>query len=388
MKNNNDFYDIIIVGGSFSGLLCALKISKDCPDLTIAIIEKRDLDQKYKADGKSFAISQKSSKIFQSIGIWHKIEELSGIINKIIITEQGFKRDVNFSNEDELGFVIESYFIHQFLKEEILKNKNITLFSPDILESIAEEENFCHVKTAKANIRGKLLIAADGRNSKVRNLLNIFVSKKDYKQIAILFQISHKQNHRNIAYEHFASHGPMAVLPMKKNNVSSVIWILEKNIAQSLNALSDEQFLSLFSSNLPIDLSDIKIITDKISYDLSLTLGDSFYQGRIVLLGDSMHAIHPIAGQGFNLTIGDISSLSKIIKTHYDAALDIGSEIVMQKFFKERKLDIHKMVKMTDGLNDVFLIKNPIFRKVRRFGLDLVEKNPKLKSFFIDNAGG
>ena len=388
MKNNNDFYDIIIVGGSFSGLLCALKVSKDCPDLTIAIIEKRDLDQKYKTDGKSFAISQKSSKIFQSIGIWHKIEELSGIINKIIITEQGFKRDVNFSNEDELGFVVESYFVHQLLKKEILKNKNITLFSPDILESIVEEKNFCHAKTTKANIRGKLLIAADGRNSKVRNLLNIFVSKKDYKQIAILFQISHKQNHKNIAYEHFASHGPMAVLPMKKNNVSSVIWILEKNIAQSLNALSDEHFLSLFSSNLPIDLSDIKIVTDKISYDLNLTLGDSFYQGRIIFLGDSMHAIHPIAGQGFNLTIGDISSLSKIIKTHYDAALDIGSEIVMQKFVKERKLDIHKMVKMTDGLNDVFLIKNPIFRKVRRFGLDLVEKNPKLKSFFIDNAGG
>jgi 2-octaprenyl-6-methoxyphenol hydroxylase len=390
MKNHSEFYDITIVGGSFSGLLCALKISKDCPNLKIALIEKRDLkSQKYQPDGKSFAISKKSSKIFQSIGIWHKIEELAGSIDKIVITEQGFKKNVNFSNEDnELGFVLESYFIHKFLSEEVIKNKNITLFSPDSLESVVEEGGFYQVKTNKTNIRGKLLIAADGRNSKTRDLLDISVTKKEYKQTAILFQISHTEKHDNIAYEHFTDHGPMAILPMKNDNIGSVVWILESKIANSLSILSDEQFLSLFNSNLPLKLDNTKIITDKISYDLNLVVSNSFYQGRILLLGDSMHAIHPIAGQGFNLTISDIASLSAIIKTHHNAALDIGSEMVMKKFIKDRSLNINKMIKMTDGLNNIFLNKNPLFKKARRLGLKLVENTPKLKKFFISNAGG
>jgi 2-octaprenyl-6-methoxyphenol hydroxylase len=384
-------YDIIIIGGSFSGLLCALKISQECPNLKIALIEKRDLkNQKYQPDGKSFAISHKSSKIFQAIGIWHKIEDLSGIINKIIITEQGFKRNVDFSNDgDDLGFVIESYLIHQFLTEEILKSKNINIFSPQSVESVIEEEKYCQVNTDdNKSIKGRLLIASDGRNSKIRDLFRIPFKKKDYQQTAILFQIKHKKNHNNIAYEHFTNQGPMAILPMQKDNISSVIWILENKTAQSLNNLTDSQFLELFNLNLPIDLSNTEIITNKISYNLSLTVSDGFYQGRMLLLGDSMHAIHPIAGQGFNLTIGDIESLSNIIKTHHEAALDIGSEILLQKFMKDRKLDIKKMVRMTDGLNEVFLMKNPILKKFRRFGLCLLDKTPKLKKFFIDNAGG
>jgi 2-octaprenyl-6-methoxyphenol hydroxylase len=390
MKKQNEIYDIVIVGGSFSGLACALKISQDCPNLKIALIEKMDLrNHKYESNGKSFAISKKSSKIFQSIGVWSKIENLSGYINKIIITEQGFERNVDFfSKDNQLGFVLESHLIHQILSEEVLKNKNISLFSPDCLELIVKEKNFLQVKTNKTSIKGKLLIAADGRKSKVRDLLQVCVNKKDYQQTAILFQISHQEKHNHIAYEHFTNYGPMAILPMKSENVSSIIWISEKKIAQSLNHLSDSEFLSLLSLNLPIDISNIKITTKKISYDLSLSLSSSFYQGRVLFLGDSMHAIHPIAGQGFNLTIGDIESLSSIIKEYHNAALDIGSEMVMQKFVRNRKLDIRKMAKITSGLNDVFLIKNSLFKKARRLGLDLINKTPKLKKFFINNAGG
>jgi 2-octaprenyl-6-methoxyphenol hydroxylase len=107
-----------------------------------------------------------------------------------------------------------------------------------------------------------------------------------------------------------------------------------------------------------------------------------------VFIGDSLHAIHPIAGQGFNLTIGDIIFLSNLIKNYNDCGLDIGSSLMLEKFQKNRKWHINKMVLMTDRLNKLFLIRNPIVKMARRAGLSMVEKSSKMKDFFMRNAGG
>ena len=387
-------FDIAIIGGSFAGMTSALAIATKCSDLKIAIIEKQDIKSNDRQpDGRAYAISSVSLDLFEEIGIYDSVIVNSGLIEDIKITDYNSPTILNFIGKEadpknpKLGRIIENYRIHNALRNRILDLKNITIFCPNYYTNIDLEGQGARVTLDNgAVIKSDLLLACDGRFSKLRDLFNIHTIIKDYRQTAIVFNISHQRPHQNIAHEKFLPKGPLAILPMGEIDKSSIVWIVDSKIADSILALDDENFTHQLEKKMEHELGRVKVISEKFSYPLSLIEAKSFYHKNMLLIGDAAAGVNPIAGQGFNLAISGIKILRELIAENLQVgtSLDGISASYNQKFKPVAK----KMIIATDLLNSCFENNALALKLARNVGMGLVEKLPKLKNYFIKSAGG
>ncbi len=389
-------FDITIIGGSFAGMTTALALAEISPELKIAIIEKQDIiNQDRKRDGRAYAISSSSLQLFREIGIYGETKNHAGKISDIKITDHKSPFFLDFlgsevdSQNSELGQVIENYHIHNALRNQILRCENIVLFSPNFYQEIEFLNDSVRVKLDDGKIlNSKLLLACDGRFSRLRELYQIPITQKNYHQTAIVFNISHELAHENVAYEKFFPGGPLAILPLKNQNQSSIVWIAKTKQAQALLALDEENFLQQLSKKMEGDLGKVALVSEKFSYPLVLVEAEKFYHQKMLLIGDAACGVHPIAGQGFNLAISGIKILCDLVKNNLFCGLDIGDSALIEAYNKKAKFEARKMLVATDILNSLFETKSLSISLARDFGLGLVNKLPRLKKFFIKNAGG
>lgn len=389
-------FDIAIIGGSFAGMTSALALHNAAPQLKIAIIEKLDiLKQDRKRDGRAYAISAASLKLFKEIGIYEETKKHAGVISDIKITDYKSSFFLDFigrevdEKEGQLGQIIENYHIHNALRDQILLKKNITVFSPNFYEEIEFGVLGSRVRLDSGEIlHAKLLLACDGRFSKLRELYQIPTTQKKYHQTAIVFNITHERPHQNVAYEKFLPGGPLAILPLQNPHQSSIVWIAPDSVAQAILSLDEENFTQQLNKKMENCLGKAAIISEKFSYPLNLIEAEKFYHEKMLLIGDASAGVHPIAGQGFNLAISGIKILCELIKNNLFCGMDIGSQNLIEAYNKKAKLDAKKMLVATDILNSLFESKSLSIGLLRDLGLGVVNKLPRLKSFFIKNAGG
>lgn len=388
-------FDITIIGGSFAGMTAALSLAGISDDLKIAVIEKQDIvNHDKKRDGRAYAISSASLKLFREIGIYDELLPNAGKISDIKITDHKAPFILDFigcevdEQDGQLGQIIENYHIHNALRNRLLKQKNVTLFSPNFYEEISFGEK-CSVKLDnKITLESKLILACDGRFSKLREFYQIPTVKKDYLQTAIVFNISHELSHENIAWEKFLPGGPLAILPFKDSHQSSIVWISPNEKAQAIMSLDEENFVQQLSKKMENCLGKVEVISDKFAYPLIAIEAKNFYHEKMLLIGDAACGVHPIAGQGFNLAIAGINILRELIKNNFFCGLDISSKSLIESYEKKAKLGARKMLVATDILNSLFETRSLSISLARDFGLGLVNKLPSLKKFFIKNAGG
>ncbi|MFT6331921.1 MAG: 2-octaprenyl-6-methoxyphenol hydroxylase [Lentimonas sp.] len=391
MQKKENSFDIAIIGGSFSGLTAAIFLAQISPHLKIALIERSDIvNHVRKRDGRAFAISKSSLEIFEKIGILKEIKPFAGKITDIKIVDGDSPFFLNFESDNSLfGLVIENYHIHKALRDKALKQDNIEFFSPNSYQEITFDDNLSRIiLDNKKTITANLLLACDGKFSALRDKFEIRSFQKSYDQTALVFNISHTKSHKNIALEKFLPDGPFAVLPMKNDLESSIVWTLKTQKAQTILEMDEENFLHQLKKSTGDYLGEIKTTEKPFKYDLDLIVADKLYHQRMLLISDAAHGIHPIAGQGFNLGIDDIVALEKLVREYLDCGLDIGSEALLEKYQKIRKLETYKMVAATDSLNGLFSNNSKILKALRNSGLAMVEKISPLKKFFIKNAGG
>lgn len=388
-------FDFTIIGGSFAGMTAALALSNVSPDLKIAIVERQDiLKADRKRDGRAYAISSASLKLFKEIGIYDQLQGEAGIISDIKITDHKSPFFLDFIGHEvdekngQLGQIIENYHIHNALRDQILLRKNIQVFAPNFYEEI-EFENGAAVKLDSGEIlNSKLLLACDGRFSKLREFYQIHTTQKKYHQIAIVFNVEHQRPHQNVAYEKFFSGGPLAILPLKNPNQSSIVWIAPDKISQAILSLDAENFAQQLNKKMAEDLGVTRVISEKFSYPLIAVEAEKFFHKKMLLIGDAACGVHPIAGQGFNLAISGINILCELVKKNLFCGLDISSQSLIESYNKKAKSEAKKMLVATDILNSLFETKSLSVSVVRDFGLGLVNKIPVLKNFFIKSAGG
>ena len=388
-------FDITIIGGSFAGMTTALALINAAPNLKIAIVEKLDiLNQNRKRDGRAYAISATSLKLFKEIGIYDEVAPHGGKISDIKITDYKSSFILDFIGREvdapqgQLGMIIENYHIHNALRNQVLKRENITVFSPNSYEEIKFGDLVIVKLDDEKILHSKLLLACDGRFSKLRELYQINTTQKKYFQTAIVFNIEHEKPHENIAYEKFLPGGPLAILPLKNPNQSSIVWIAPDQIAPTILSLDEENFIQQLTKKMDNCLGKIHLVSDKFSYPLILVEAEKFYHEKMLLIGDASCGVHPIAGQGFNLAISGINILCELIKNNLLCGSDIFSQNLINSYNKKAKFEAKKMLVATDILNSLFETKNLPTSLARGFGLGLVNKFPKLKSFFIKSAGG
>jgi 2-octaprenyl-6-methoxyphenol hydroxylase len=222
---NRQKFDIAIVGSSFAGMTCALTLAQISPQISIALIEKENIFEKVRGDdGRAYAISSSSLKLFKELGIYDELQNVAGKIADIKITDYKSPFVLDFigaevdEKDGQLGQIIENHFIFEALKNKISQQKNITIFCPNFYQEINFDDNVVIELNDKKFIEAKLFLACDGRFSKLRELYEIPTQTKNYHQTAIVFKISHKIPHQNIAYEKFLPSGPLAILPLKDQN--------------------------------------------------------------------------------------------------------------------------------------------------------------------------
>jgi len=393
--NKQQEFDVVIVGGGMVGasLACALA---SLP-LKIAIIEafpfKSNNQPSY--DARSIALAYGSKRIFSSLGIWNNLEADATEIKQIHISNKGQFGVTRLNAKDEsldaLGYVIENRLLGNALLKKIETHDNIELICPAKLSSLEVKSEFATVNIEKDNktiqLQSKLIVGADGGNSKVREILNITTKNKDYKQTAIISNVTPGKPHNNIAYERFTKHGPIAVLPMTDNRCSLVLTV-EKEHEKEVLALDDKDFLHYLEQRFGFRCGGFIKTSKRHAYPLSLMQINEHYKPRAVIIGNAAHTLHPIAGQGFNLGIRDVSALADIIAQACQKGIDIGDQAVLKEYAELRNNDQKTVALITDSLAQIF--SNELFplTKIRAKGLVLTDLLPPAKHLMAKHAMG
>jgi 2-octaprenyl-6-methoxyphenol hydroxylase len=388
-----DKSDIIIIGAGLNGMVMACSLAKN--DITVTVIESENLAKinAKESDGRTSAISYGSSKILENIDVWQGLTDHLSPIRDIRVTDGESPLFVHYDHKmvgnKPMGYLIENYYIRKALFEKAIQYKNIRLLDCTKYTSIDRNTNNVTVTLDNGKkITAPLLIGADGKNSQVRNQAGIKTTSWSYKQSGIVCTVKHEENHQGVAVEKFLPAGPFAILPMHGNYHSSLVWTEPSELAPLFMKMDDAEFLEQLTTRFGQYLGKLEVVGKRFSYPLSLSLARKYTDTRLALIGDAAHAIHPIAGQGFNLGIRDIPPLTKLITDAHELGLDIGSDSLLDEYNKTRKFDSITMLAITDLLtrlfsNNIFLIKH-----ARRIGMATVNKIPALKKLLIKHAMG
>jgi 2-octaprenyl-6-methoxyphenol hydroxylase len=385
--------NITIIGAGLTGIAMACSLAQH--GLNVTVIESADLSKinAKESDGRTCAISYGSTKIFEQMGVWTNMQKHAGPILDIRITDGDSPLFLHYDHklvgDNPMGYIVENYHIRKTLFAKATTYKNLTILDSTRYTDIKRNNSGVTITTDTGKtIRSQLLIAADGRGSKVRQLAGIKTTSWSYEQSAIVCTVKHQQKHEGVAVEKFLPAGPFAILPMHDQNYSSIVWTEPSHLAQLYIDMSNEDFTQQLSTRFDGYLGKLQVVGNKFSHPLGLVLARKYTDTRLALIGDAAHAMHPIAGQGFNLGIRDIPVLTNAIIEAKNLGLDIGSDDVLHKYAATRKFDNISLLAITDSLNRLF--SNNIFpiKYARRLGIAAVNKIPTLKKIFVRHAMG
>lgn len=390
-KNINQT-EIIISGAGVVGMTLAFALAEH--GLKIVIIDSVDMENSLsdEFDGRSYAISYAPYVMLKTIGLWEKIGHKAQPINEIHVTDGDCPAFLHFDEQElgdgPLGQMVEVRHIRAGLYDALKDHQNIKLFTPN---KIIEAENAAgHVSVTLDNgekISGALLIAAEGRYSTLREQHDINIRQWDYKQTGIVTTVEHDLPHQGIAHEKFFPSGPFAILPLQGNR-SSIVWCELPERAKTIMGLNEAGFNAELEKKFGDFLGTVKSIGLRWSYPLSMQLADKYTAERFCLIGDAVHGIHPIAGQGFNLGLRDIAALTEVLVDAKKIGADLGSELVLERYVHWRRTDNNILALGMDGLTRLFSNDNPVISFGRRLGIAAVEEMPTVKKFFMQHARG
>ncbi|MCH9852983.1 MAG: FAD-dependent monooxygenase [Alphaproteobacteria bacterium] len=417
--------DIIIAGGGLNGLIAGMVAAKAGYKTLIVepqsaiVMQNPQLDATVK-DGRASTIAATSFALLKRMGLADDLAPHAQRINDIRVTEADplwgvspfflhFSADKlakkKPTNDEPFGYVIENTILRHIFYAHANKCDNL-----QILHGVSVAQVDFTPKTDANNNDGKnqqqalvtldneaqylttLIIACDGRNSKIRGQAGIDAMQWHYKQKAIITAVHHERKHGGVAVEQFHPSGAFAILPLcgdeHSEQKSAIVWIERSETADRLNQLDEAHFLLLLKEKFGDFLGDIALAAPRQCYPLSFSHAKKYYQHRLLLLGDSAHAIHPLAGQGLNLGLRDSAVLWDMLEKCRRLGLDIGRTENLHDFERGRKADNHAVAAMTDLLNRLFANRIPPLRFLRQLGMHAVNKTPPLKNFFAYRAMG
>ncbi|MGD8558727.1 MAG: 2-octaprenyl-6-methoxyphenyl hydroxylase [Gammaproteobacteria bacterium] len=401
METSQTHYDIVIVGGGMVGasLACALGNQP----FKVAMLEafSQDLDTPPGYDDRAIALSYGTAQIFRTLGLWESLANKVTPICNIHVSERGrlgvTRMNYRQENVDALGYVITARDFGQVLYNAVSQYGNVQFIKPARLVDLAIADDQAQAtitinpetdKATDQTISTRLLVAADGGNSSVRQLLNIDAKEQDYRQTAITANVSTQLPHHNIAYERFTPQGPMALLPMGGHHQCSLVWTRHSDNVESLLDLSDEAFLQQLQREFGNRLGTFTRVGKRSTYPLKLVRATSQVQRRVALIGNAAHTLHPIAGQGFNLGIRDVAALAQVLVDEQKAQRDIGLLGALQTYQQWRQEDHRRIIGFTDNLVRIFSNRFTPLALARSLGLVATDVLPPMKHLLAQHTMG
>jgi 2-octaprenyl-6-methoxyphenol hydroxylase len=386
--------DILIGGGGLAGLALAIALRQGLGS-AFAVTVADPAFGRSSRDARASAIAAAARRLFETMDVWRAVEANAQPILDMVVTDS--KLDdalrptfLTFDGEIEPG----EPFAHMIENPPLIaaltqraKDLGVELL-PLGVASFENNPGEIAVTLSNGETRNaKLLVAADGARSAIREQAGIKSFGWSYGQSGIVTTIAHERDHNGRAEEHFLPAGPFAILPLKGKR-SSIVWTEEEKEAERIVALADADFHTEAEKRFGLHLGDIEIVGPRRAYPLGLSVARSFVAERVALVGDAAHIIHPIAGQGLNMGLRDIAALAESVVDAVRLGLDPGSTSVLDRYQRWRRFDTMAMGVATDGLNRLFSNSSDVLRLARDVGLGLVDRLPVLKGFFIREAAG
>ncbi len=410
-KSESEHFDVIISGGGLSGALMALSLStlvnhQKVP-LNIAIVEANPVltDASQSFDGRVLALSHGSAEYLKSVGAWQYLQNHAEPIENIHISDRGHYGKARLYAKhyqvNALGYVAEMAFIGAALLKALAKKGNVTWFAPDSIENVQWQAEQVNVAlNSDLHLTAKLLLACDGAQSDCRKFANISTSSADYQQSALIANVGTAFHHQNIAYERFTETGPIAMLPLSSitntsthskessNGRCSLVWTMPPQLAEQTLALPDDEFAVQLEKSFGSWLGKITQVGKRAVYPLKLLQANEQVYHRMALIGNASHTIHPIAGQGFNLGLRDVSDMTKVIGNALANGQDIGAFANLMQYANERQQDQKQVITLTDSLVTLFSNELPPLVAGRNIGLKVLNYLPSLKNALVKKTMG
>ena len=395
--NNFVETDIVLAGGGMVGLTLGLALAQGGLKVAIAEPMPVGVQTDTKFDGRVSALAYAAIRLFRALGVWPHLEGQAQPINDILVTDGklggapspfSLHFDAAELGETALGCIAENRHIRLALFAAAEKEKNLTIHWGAALTDIAIDAHGIDATLSDGRkIRARLAVAADGRQSPMRDLMGLGLVGWSYPQIGIVATVEHERPHNGVAYEHFLSSGPFAILPMTGNR-SSLVWTEKESLAPKMMALSDAAFNEEIARRFGAHLGRTHATGPRWSYPLKFHLARAYVKPRFALAGDAAHGIHPIAGQGLNLGLKDAAALAEVVLDSARLGLDIGGLETLKRYERWRRFDSFMLAASTDALNRLFSNDITPIRILRDLGMGLVDQIGPARRFFMRHAGG
>ncbi|WP_145199140.1 FAD-dependent monooxygenase [Sphingobium sp. B2] len=385
-------FDVVILGGGLVGLTLGIALSGH--GVRCAVIDPADpVDTTANGfDGRVSAISSTSFAMLSAIGVAPFLEGKGCPIDRIWVSdglEPGALDFVPDADDGVMGTMIPNRDLRIALAQAAADAVHLTRFQPD--RAIHVDRNGDGVTLTLASgavICGALLVAAEGRNSPTREAAGIRTTRWQYKHTAMVTAIDHEVPHANTAYEIFYVGGPFALLPMLPGTRSAIVWTVPTQQAPAMLKLSERAWLAEAQKRIGGFLGEIRLAGPRSSYPLGFHHAARITDTRLALVGDSAHAIHPIAGQGLNLGFRDVAALVEVLVEGKRLGLDPGDAQLLARYQRWRSLDSLSVSVAMDGLVRLFDVPGRLPALARRAGLAAVQRTSLLKGRFMAEARG
>ncbi len=379
-------FDVIIAGGGMVGasLACALTGH----GLRIALVEPLRHEQRSGPgyDDRVIALAWGSSRILAGLGMWEALSEQATPIHQIHVSDRGHAGVVHMDREAEglpaIGFVVPARVIGQVLMDAVTRLEDVTLFCPATVAGLVAGEDHAEVvirqDKSELPVQATLVVAADGADSLLREQAGITSQRHDYRQTAIVTNITPQLPHHNTAWERFTDTGPLALLPMSEGRCG-VVWTVATDQADRVMALSDDEFLAQLQERFGNRLGRLQRVGARQAWPLQLLSARQSVAPRLALIGNAIHTLHPIAGQGFNLGVRDVAALAEVLVDALRAGQDIGAAPVLAHYAGWRARDHRNVTIFTDGLARLFTLPLPGLGIARSAGMLAFDLFPPAK---------
>ncbi|UJA00460.1 2-octaprenyl-6-methoxyphenyl hydroxylase [Acinetobacter johnsonii] len=396
--------EVIIVGGGMVGLSLALMLAKQ--NIAVKLLEAikyPNYDDENLApyhssfDARNSALSRRTVQIYQELGLWNALQEHATPILEVNITEQGSFGKARLKAEQEkvesFGQVIENAWLGRVLLTEVQKQPVIELIDGVQVTQLTQDADMAYIAASRGeeqlSLQAKLVIAADGRDSFCRKALGIGASEHDYDQVAIVTTVQTSKPHNHVGFERFSSLGPLALLPLPGEYRRSVVWPVKKGTeGEWLGDENDQHFLDALQDTYGDRAGKFQKTGKRFSFPLSQVLAEKQAVGRVILMGNAAHTIHPVAGQGFNLCMRDAHVLVRYLTEQIAQNADLGDAEMLQAYEASRLTDQQRVIKFCDSVVRGFSNSNPILKFIRNTGLVAFDTIPGIKPLVANYAMG